>query len=73
MYSTNSTQCHGSATAVVESMPRLQKYFSRKISDQARDTLLDQVKQHEGNLATAEPSRRAFERLHNMSKSSYIM
>jgi len=54
-------------------MPRLQKYFSRKISDQARDTLLDQVKHHEGNLATAEPSRRAFERLHNMSKSSYIM
>ena len=55
-----------------ESMPRLQKYFSRKISDEACDTLLDKVKHHEGNLATTEPSQRAFERLHNMSKSSYM-
>ena len=55
-----------------ESMPRLQKYYSRKISDEACDTLLDKVKHHEGNLATTEPSHRAFERLHNiMSKSSY--
>ena len=50
-------------------MPRLQKYFSRKISDQAGDTLLDKVKHHEGNLATPEPSHRAFERLHSMSKN----
>ena len=43
-----------------ESMPRLQKYFSRKTSDQARDALLDKVKHHEGNLATPEPSTQGF-------------
>jgi hypothetical protein len=53
-------------------MPRLQKYFSRKISDEACNALLDKVKHHEGNLATTEPSHRALQRLHNMSKSSYM-
>ena len=55
-----------------ESMPRLQKHFSRKINDEACDALRDKVKHHEGNLATTAPSRRAFQRLHNLSKSSYM-
>ena len=47
-----------------ESMPRLQKYFSRKISDKARDTLTDKLKHREGaNLATPEPRRQALSRL----------
>ena len=62
----------GLRTMLQESMPRLQKYFSRKISDEACDALLDKVKHHEGNLATTEPSHRALQRLHNMSKSSYM-
>ena len=62
----------GLRTMLQESMPRLQKYFSRKISDEACDALLDKVKHHEGNLATSEPSHRALQRLHNMSKSSYM-
>ena len=60
-----------------ESMPRLQKYFSRKTSDQARDALLDKVKHHDSwsTRATWPPlnlAHRAFDRLRNMSKSSYM-
>ena len=54
-----------------ESMPRLQKYFSRKISDKARDPLIGKLKHHEGaNLATPEPRRQALARLPSTSKSS---